>query len=193
MTLPTHLQAECSDGELEFGRPREAVPSMALIVDAWEALGADEVREPFPNCKALAIGWGEPFCFKCGWLAPVKEAADHPTSWSFARVRSKTWDGAGGWLEKAHLHDHFYGGSMEPLNLVPLCPPCHELQPQCASRQDGIAFVNEPSPYARVMPAVQVVTDAWYRGKSRPGKQRATANLYKAYAAAGAVLEKAKP
>lgn len=152
---------------------RPAMPTMPHIVDAWIDLGPG-IADIFPDLKALWSGWGEPFCFRCGWLAPVK-----------------AWGDTRGWLEKAHLHDHQHGGGNEPLNLVPLCPLCHERQPDCPTRADGVAFVGQgPDLPVDFQGFVQWYTDCHYR-ELRPGRS-AIHKLLRAQAAVGAQVAAAR-
>lgn len=179
-----------SDAARQFGRERDKMPSLAEIAQAWAWLGAD-IREVFPDLKQLAIGWGEPSCFRCGWLAPSKEAADYPSSWSAERAVDAAWKAAAGWLERAHLQDHIFGGDVDAWNLVPLCALCHEEQPDCETREAGVAFVNEGSSVPAPMQlGVQVFTDAFYRGVQRPGHARALRSLLRARAFIGEQIAK---
>lgn len=147
-------------------------PSLPRIVFAWDELGSDGLRGVFPENRALGIGWGEPFCFRCGWLAPVLEAADHPREWDFRRAISRVWNDSSGWLERAHLHDRRFGGGDEPLNFAPLCVLCHLSQPDCRTRAEGIAFVNSPPEHQSLLWLIQMVTDD-DRALLRPGRTRA--------------------
>jgi hypothetical protein len=149
------------------------MPSLATITRAWEVLGENQLRETFPHLACFGIGWGEPFCFRCGWLAPSKEAADYPNVWPAGRAIDSAWQGSRGWLERCHLRDHYFGGTAAPLNLVPLCVLCHEEQPPCETRAAGIAFVNSASPRDGIAPWMQMITDELGRGIKRPGRERA--------------------
>lgn len=159
------------------------MPSLAKITRAWEALGEDRLRETFPDLACFGIGWGEPFCFRCGWLAPTKEAADYPKGWPASRTIDSTWEGARGWLERCHLQDHRSGGTAASLNLVPLCVLCHEEQPSCETRGAGIAFVNSASPRFGIAPWMQMITDELGRGIKRPGREKALRKMLRAQAA----------
>lgn len=99
------------------------MPSMPVLVAYWRE-HADEV----PSLRSHWIGWGEPFCFACGWLAPV---ADGPDAWTRAT----------GWLDRAHLQDHWIAGDDSPRNLVPLCHECHEEMPHFVDRDAALAWV----------------------------------------------------
>lgn len=162
-------------------RPREEMPKLSAISLVWEEMDSDELRSLFPDLRCFGIGWGEPFCFRCGWLAPSPEAADYPQTWKAERAINAAWDAATGWLERAHLHDHRFGGEEDALNLVPLCPLCHEQQPFCRTREEGIAFVNEGADVPEVMrAAVQMFTDTLCRDIRRPGKEKALRSLLRA-------------
>jgi hypothetical protein len=80
--------------------------SLWVIVSYWSA------RDTFGK-----IG-DSPHCFACGQEAPCQAGAP--------AVR---WNGALGYLERAHLVDHWLGGLDGPQNLVPLCCPCHRKMP----------------------------------------------------------------
>jgi hypothetical protein len=168
--------------EIAQRRPRESMPNLARITHAWEALGEERLRESFPELRCFSIGWGEPFCFRCGWLAPTGEAADYPSDWPAARTIDAAWQASRGWLERCHLQDHCYGGSVDPLNLVPLCVLCHEEQLPCPTRTAGIAFVNSTSPRDGLMPWLQMITDELGRGVIRPGRERAVRKMLRAHA-----------
>jgi hypothetical protein len=104
--------------------PRRMAP-LAQIAAYWAGTGAPE----FPNLVARAIGWGEPFCFRCGWLVPIPEEG----------TITSRWKAAEGWLDRAHLVAHVNGGSGKAENLVPLCSLCHSLQPESI---DGTAVID---------------------------------------------------
>lgn len=169
-------------GAVSTPRPREPMPSLATISRAWEGLGEKRLREIFPELACFGIGWGEPFCFRCGWLSPSKEAADYPDNWPAGRAIDAAWQASRGWLERCHLQDHYYGGSADALNLVPLCVLCHEEQPQCKTRAAGIAFVNSASPRKGIVPWMQMLTDELGRGIKRPGREKALRKMLRAQA-----------
>jgi len=97
---------------------------------------------------SLKIGWGEPFCFKCGWLAPVPDGG------------KEAWHGARGWLEVAHLADWCLTGAAEPSDCVPLCVECHRDMPPCSTREEAIAWVAVPRRREPVWCGWQFFTDA---------------------------------
>ncbi len=115
------------------GGSRRGMPTLYRIVQYWRVRHG----EVFPNLQASYIGWGEPFCFRCGWLAPVDD-----TRATLAAV----WNSARGWLERAHLQDLALGGSNGPENLVPLCRQCHDIMDPCKNRAEAIAYVNDGIP-----------------------------------------------
>jgi len=158
------------------------MPSLATMTRAWEKLGEERLREVFPELRCFGIGWGEPFCFRCGWLSPSKEAADYPRDWPAGRAIDAAWQAARGWLERCHLQDHYYGGTTDPLNLVPLCVLCHEEQPQCKTQAAGIEFVNSPCPRKDIVPWIQMATDELCQGIERPGRERALRKMLRAQA-----------
>lgn len=166
------------------------MPSLAEISWAWEWLGPDVIRSVFPNLRCFDIGWGEPFCFRCGWLAPTPEAADYEGLDTAAAI-NKAWNAASGWLERAHLQDHERGGDEDAWNLVPLCVLCHEEQPICETRDEGITFVNSRPTHAPLVRIAQVVTDVNYREVVRPGRPNALRAMLRAYARAGVIAAEA--
>lgn len=170
-------------------RPREKMPALASIARHWQDLSLDELRAMFPALRCFYIGWGEPFCFRCGWLAPTKDSSSYPANWKGQRCVDFAWNDAKGWLERAHLQDHSFGGTVEGGNLVPLCALCHENQPICKTQEDGIAYVNAGSEVPPAMLSlVQRITDAEYQHK--PAKGNALRSILRAHAAAGAVIAK---
>ena len=103
--------------------PRD-MPPMTAIVDYWR-----DHQEPW--LKAWYIGWGEPFCFACGWLPPARDG------------RADSWRIANKWLDRAHLWDKFYGGPDEPFNIVPLCHLCHHDMPESHCTATGLQWVKD--------------------------------------------------
>lgn len=125
---------------------RASMPPMDRIVQWWMT------NEPDVS-KARYIGWGEPFCFRCGWLAPVPDTQDP----------MQAWRRSSGWLERAHLVNLSTGepDANEPWNLVPVCVLCH------VDMSDTIATRDE---YAK---AVRVYTD-WQSNQRSAWWQLAT-------------------
>lgn len=163
------------------------MPKLSAIANYWGGLPVLVQLDVFPEMRARWIGWGEPFCFRCGWLAPVPDAAAVPFRDPRTAI-AKAWDRASGWLERAHLQDHALGGSADASNLVPLCPLCHEDQPMCKTRAEAIAFVNTPSRAAALIGVQQVYTDTFYRSVRRPSAKRAHRALLRARAFIGEQL-----
>jgi hypothetical protein len=126
-------QSIVKEGMKLVGASRRGMPTLYGIVQYWRG----RYGEVFPNLKASYIGWGEPFCFRCGWLAPVDD-----TQATLAAV----WNSARGWLDRAHLQDLALGGSNGPENLVPLCRQCHDIMDPYESRAEAIAYVNDGIP-----------------------------------------------
>jgi hypothetical protein len=98
------------------------MPAIRAIIDYWR-------DNPQPFLKSWYIGWGEPFCFACGWLAPVADG------------RPDSWARASAWLDRAHLHERVFGGSDDPSNLVMLCHLCHDVYPAVRTREGGLEWV----------------------------------------------------
>ncbi len=169
---------------------RGAMPSLPAIMESWAALEIEDLEEVFPRIRVPSIGWGEPLCFRCGWLAPVPDAACFKDLDADLAIR-KAWKGASGWLERAHLQDHAYGGSSDALNLVPLCVICHEQQPPCETREQGIAFVNSEPRAAQMVGLVQMHTDTFARKLPRPGRSEALRKMLRAQAAVGVAMSQA--
>jgi hypothetical protein len=136
---------------------RSETVSLDAVHDYWRA--ADETAVVFPELKSHWIGWGEPFCFGCGWLAPVK---DGPNAWAKPATN--------GWLERAHLVDHFLGGSGRPENLVPLCHLCHDAMPMQETRESALKWVRERKCELPMEQAWQLFTDC--RGANSGGQSR---------------------
>ena len=167
-------------------KPRESMPALSRVAVYWAR--SDEMDELFPEAKVRLIGWGEPCCFRCGWLAPTKEAAEYPSNWKDERVFRLTWDGAKGWLERAHLQDHEYGGEEVPENLVPLCVLCHEQQPCCRTRAQGVEFVNSEPDFQKIVWLAQIFTDEHFRGQRNPGRSKALRSMLRAHSVVGQAL-----
>ena len=143
----------------DTSRPRDPMPSLGAIFLHW-------FDRDFAELKTQRLrDVTDPWCFRCGWLAPTV----------FARTREKNpdltgtamvgaaWDDAHGWLTRCHLWDHAEGGPETADNLVPMCCACHRVQPPCGSREDGISYVNEN---VECPPLLREFTDI-FRGKPR--------------------------
>jgi hypothetical protein len=140
---------------------REAMPRLRTIQWYWEEHRG--TLTIFPDLPVRMIGWGEPFCFRCGWLAPVKDWAAY-TQGSSEDKMTKVWNGAAGWLERCHLQDNAFGGSEQPMNLVPMCVACHEQQPLSETWATGVAYVNQ---HVRCPAGLQAMTDLLYMERRR--------------------------
>jgi hypothetical protein len=106
--------------------------SMDRVVAYWQ----EAAPERLPGLRSELSGWGEPFCFRCGWLAPLRDPY----------VGTDDWRVVGGWLERAHLMDHAAGGSGEPDNLVPLCYLCHRQMPEHDDADSALGWVAAGEP-----------------------------------------------
>lgn len=137
-------------------RPPRRMPSLLKIAGYW--MSADETHRLLPQLKSHWIGWGEPFCFACGWLAPTPDGVD---AWAEVRLS--------GWMDRAHLVDHAYGGSTHPSNLVPLCLLCHDSMTATGGfidRAQALAWLNEHES-EMFQPALwQVYTDGLGRSRA---------------------------
>lgn len=107
------------------------MPNLEKVAIHW----IDAAPSVFPNLHALIVGWSEPSCFRCGWLAPMPQMSP-----------AKPWQTATGWLERAHLQDHALDGRDTPENLVPLCPLCHSVMPSFADPALAIDWVKRGQP-----------------------------------------------
>jgi hypothetical protein len=121
------------------------MPVMNKIIDYWRT---DPVSDT-PALKSYWIGFGEPFCFGCGWLPPVQYG------------RTNSWRVAAKWLDRAHLKDYCNGGENEPPNLVPLCHLCHHGMPSFESRDAALQWVCDHPPQDW---RFQTWTDFLYQG-----------------------------
>lgn len=105
-------------------QPRR-MPTMQAIADYWAANEPDWL-------KSRWVGWGEPFCFACGWMPPIPDG------------QSNSWRLATPWLDRAHLHDRANGGPDDASNIVPLCHLCHDAMPEMMlSTADGLQWVRD--------------------------------------------------
>lgn len=103
-------------------RPDRRMPPLRKIAEHWLD------RPEWPDYKGNYIGLGEPFCARCGWLAPVEDG------------RPDSWDRAGKFLDRAHLIDRIKGGLDGVQNLVPLCHLCHDTMPSFGPGQEEEAY-----------------------------------------------------
>lgn len=99
------------------GRKRPNLPHILEVAEFWVD------RDDWPHYRANTIGFGEPFCARCGWLVPIDDSrfATDKGAWGEASKRS--------YLERAHLIDRCYDGLDGVQNLVPLCWRCHDVMP----------------------------------------------------------------
>lgn len=125
------------------------MPQMKEIIAYWR-----EHVDEIPTLRR--IGWGEPFCFACGWLAPG--------------LRPR-WDTK--WFDRAHLEDHAEHGNDEVSNIVPMCHLCHDEMPSFRQRENGLAWVID-RPLRD--PRWQLFTDYYFELK-QPGRVRVTTML----------------
>ncbi|MBS9532079.1 HNH endonuclease [Mycobacterium sp. M1] len=129
----------------------------------WRAVVAFWMENEGKWLKSWYIGWGEPFCFRCGWLAPVSDHGiphDDPTTYVYAM-----WDRASCWLDRAHLRDRVYGGPDTADNMVALCHLCHDQMTRgwdAPTRDKGLEFVQAGEPCDMLW---QVYTDDRLMGK----------------------------
>jgi hypothetical protein len=108
------------------------MPTLNKIAEWW----ADQDTDPTYGDRLSVIGLGEPFCFRCGWLAPVDDTI--PTA--------QSWRASSSWLDRAHLEDHCETGNDHVSNLVPLCRLCHSEQPEQLSREAALEWVKKGMP-----------------------------------------------
>ncbi|WP_433731159.1 hypothetical protein ACQP2Y_21970 [Actinoplanes sp. CA-051413] len=137
-------------------KPRRSYVRFNALVQYW----AENYTSVLPDLPAGSIGWNEPFCFRCGWLAPTPDDDDNP------------WRRMDSWLEKAHLQDHVGGGPDTAENIVPLCAICHRGMPDFPdSRAAALAWVKAQG-HSSCPSWWQQATDALWGGdrfKSFPG------------------------
>lgn len=110
---------------------RAKTPALRAIVKYWRSFSPDEMSGIFPKLQAFRTDWGEPFCFKCGWLTPSPDGDE--TSWQMAS----------GWLERAHLADWSISHANYVSDLVPLCVLCHRTMPSFSKREPAISWVAD--------------------------------------------------
>lgn len=111
--------------------------SLANIAAHWHSRKASPI---YQHTDFDLIGAGEPFCFRCGWLAPVNDTPLKANPWA-------VWNRASGYLERAHLADYAALRDTGRLaedsidNLVPLCRWCHRAMPEHDTREQAVAWV----------------------------------------------------
>lgn len=113
------------DGPLMTTRPRQ-MPTITEIVAHWRRRLESNPND-WPEHRSWWIGFGEPFCFRCGWLAPVIDG------------RATSWNEARHWLDRAHIIDRCDGGLDAAQNVVPLCQLCHDDMPGFVAGQEQAA------------------------------------------------------
>jgi hypothetical protein len=135
---------------------REHVEATAAVGQDGQAYECDEGKPvgDLPRLKAYWIGWGEPFCFGCGWLAPVDR-----------------WSQASRWLDRAHLQDFCVAGDDSVKNLVMLCHLCHNAMPEFDDRASALQWVANQKPKSGPW---QLWTDARFLGKDQSNVTRNT-------------------
>lgn len=133
-----------SKAEECFGPFERDMPSVDKVIDFW--------RGDTPEwLDARYIGWGEPFCFGCGWLPPVPDG------------RKDSWKKANSWLDRAHLQDHWVVGDDSPGNIVMLCQLCHDDMPMFKEREPALEWVRDRARCERFW---QMLTDQMWTGRS---------------------------
>jgi hypothetical protein len=88
-------------------RPRRKLPSLWTIAEYWSRRSVFDV----------ILDW--PHCFAC-YIDPPYHEEDTP------KIR---WNGASGYLIRAHLVNRALNGLDGPQNVVPLCYECHSGMP----------------------------------------------------------------
>lgn len=107
---------------------RGTTPSLDTLISYWR----EHYTATFVHDYPAYVGWSEPFCFRCGWLVPLKDC-----------YAVTNWQSARGWLERAHLQDVASEGPTVPSNIVPLCQFCHRAMPPCYTREQAITYIND--------------------------------------------------
>ncbi len=120
------------------GGSRRGMPTLYGIVQYWRG----RYGEVFPNLQASYVGWGEPFCFRCGWLAPVDDTQTTLAAFGTPPEAGLT----------AHTCRTWPSVVNGPENLVPLCRQCHDIMDPCESRAEAIAYVNDG-----------ILADSWWQ------------------------------
>src|SRR4051812_42942355 len=134
---------------------RPTPPSAATIARWWYENHRDD--DGVPGFRFGEIGTGEPFCFRCGWLAPVSDGR----GW-------RGWNTAGGWLERAHLVDWRalrdigeIEAANEPGDYVLLCERCHRRMPpfEVGEWAAALAWVEEGDPQPTLVTLRTLISD----------------------------------
>lgn len=155
-------------------RPR--LPKLSAIANYWSGMPRLVCADVFPQFWQWCADWDDPFCFRCGWKAPVECGTG--------------WDHASGWLERAHLVDRELGGPDAVENLVPLCPLCHEDMPRCRVAGEAFTYVSSVPISRDIRWYFQMFTNEQFADCPRPGKS-ALHKLMRAQAAVGALVASA--
>jgi len=148
---------------------RPPIPhTLSVIAEHWWNRPESDI---YRHSRFADIGMGEPFCFRCGWLAPVDDTAPKGSPW-------KVWNRARGYLDRAHLADYAALRDRDrldddgPANLVPLCQWCHRRMPEHDHRDDAVAWILAGRPCGWIR---QAVTDlVRLDGRPRQQLQRVT-------------------
>jgi hypothetical protein len=152
-----------------MSRSRGHAPTVGQVAAYWR-----EHEDELPWLLSHAIGWGEPFCFACEWLAPVPDypavAEEHP-NWDPDHVERKTWDQAkSAGLEVAHLVDYTVRESNAIHNLVPLCSLCNrKYMPRgFKTRSSALDWVkNQERQEERILRVLSIVQNDYPRQHER--------------------------
>lgn len=132
-------------GVIDGKRPRR-MATLDQIVEFWSNTGLIE--------QGNFIGWGEPFCFACEWLAP----SPHPYEYT-------PW-GLSGWLVRGHLQDHCQGGEGTVDNLVPLCWLCNDAMPPFDDLFSAFDWVQKFRGTVPLKMYWQIYTDCNFSGEN---------------------------
>lgn len=114
------------------GRPDRSVPAASVIVRYW-AERESSSKQPAP-WDSYGWDWFEPACMACGMAAPG-ELSDPP--------RWTDWNRTEGWLNRCHVIPRVRNGLDGPQNLVLMCEPCHQAQPQTDDPEDTWRYMRE--------------------------------------------------
>lgn len=129
-------------------RPDRKMPTLFACAEYWaERLQPEADR--WPRVR-FDVALAEPFCFRCGWLAPVEEEGPTKTRWAKATP----------YLDRAHLIDRFQGGLDVVANIIPLCHLCHRVMGMFEPGKETEVFA-----WLRLGPTrdplLQLMTDQW--------------------------------